>query len=104
MLGIIPRTTWPAVDRTAEDEVRSRLQSALVSGITPTEPTVSLIALLSVTGLLTKVVSTPDREAKQRLKARGKALTEGDWVARAVRDAIQEAQAAGVSAAAAGAG
>ncbi len=50
MLGFIPRTTWPAGDQTPEDEVRQRLQSALVSGLTPTERTVALIALLQVTG------------------------------------------------------
>ena len=50
MLGFIPRTTWPAGDLAAEEDVRRRLQAALVEGTTPTERTVTLIALLQVPG------------------------------------------------------
>ena len=96
VLGFIPRTTWPARDPALEDDVRRRLQSALVGGATPTERTVTLIALLQVTGLLPKVVTTEDKKA---LKARAKALTEGDWAAKAVKDAIDEAAAAAAGAA-----
>jgi hypothetical protein len=92
VLGFIPRTTWPARDRSVEDEVRRRLHAALVAGLTPTERTVTLVALLQVTGVLTKVLEVDDRKA---LKARATALTEGDWVARAVKQAIDEAAAAG---------
>ena len=98
MLGFIPRTTWPAGDHSAEEDVRERLQSALVAGVTPTERTLVLIALLQVTGLLPKVVTTEDKRA---LKARAKQLTEGDWAAKAVKDAIDEVTAATVAAVAA---
>ena len=91
MLGFIPRTSWPAHDIAPEDEVRQRLQSALIAGLTPTERTVALIALLEVTGLLTKVVPTEDKKA---MRAKAKALTEGDWAAKAVKDAIDEVAAA----------
>ena len=101
VLGFIPRTTWPAGDPAAEDDVRRRLQSALIGGATPTEWTVALIALLQVTGLLVKVVSTEDKKA---LKARVKELTEGDWAAKAVKDAIDEAASAATMGAAAGGG
>jgi hypothetical protein len=101
VLGFIPRTTWPAGDLAAEDEVRERLQSALVSGVTPSERTLVLIALLQVTGLLPKVVTTEDKRA---LKARAKQLTEGDWAAKAVKDAIDEVTAATVAVAAGAAG
>jgi hypothetical protein len=87
VLGFIPRTTWPAGDLTPTDEVRQRLQSALVSGLTPTERTLALIALLQVTWLLPKVVTTDDKRA---LKARAKQLSAGDWVAAAVKEAIDE--------------
>jgi len=90
VLGFIPRTTWPADDPAAEDDVRQRLQSALVSGLTPTERTLVLIALLQVTELLPKVVTTEDKRA---LKARAKQLTEGDWAAKAIKDAIDEVSA-----------
>jgi HAMP domain-containing protein len=101
VLGFIPRTTWPAGDHAAEDEVRRRLQSALVLGLTPTERTLVLIALLQVTGLLLKVVTTEDKRA---LKARAKQLSEGDWAAKAVKDAIDEVAAATGAAAAGGSG
>ena len=91
MLGFIPRTTWPAGNTSAEDDVRARLRGALVDGTTPTERTVALIALLQVTGLLTKVLPGAD---KKLVKARAKELTEGDWAAKAVKDAIDEVAAA----------
>jgi len=104
ILGFIPRTTWPAGDPAGEDDVRRRLQAALVDGTTPTERTVTLIALLQVTNLLPKVVTA---ENKRALKAKAKELTSGDWAAKAVKDAIDEAAAAttaaiGASAAATG--
>ena len=87
VLGFIPRTTWPAGDQTPLDEVRQRLQTALVSGLTPTERTLALIGLLQVIGLLPKVVTTEDKRA---LRARAKQLSAGDWVAAAVKEAIDE--------------
>ena len=100
VLGFVPRTTWPAGNPEAEDDVRRRLQAALVGGETATERTVALIALLQVTGLLSKVVSTEDKRA---LKSRAKQLTECDWAAKAVKDAIDEAAAPAVAASGAGA-
>jgi hypothetical protein len=100
VLGFIPSTTWPERDRRPEDEVRQRLHAALVAGVTPTERTVTLVALLQVTGALTKILDVEDRKA---VKARAKELSEGDWAAKAVKQAIEEAAAAGASAAAAGA-
>ena len=79
--------SWPTIDPGPEDEVRSRLQAALVGGHTPTERTVALIALLNATGQLPKVVVGADKKA---LKARAKELSEGDWAARAVKQAIDE--------------
>jgi hypothetical protein len=101
VLRFIPRTTWPAGDPAPEDEVRRRLQGALVGRETPAERTVALIALLQVTGLLAKVVTTEDKKA---LRARAKALTEGDWAAKAVKDAIDEVAAASAAAIGATAG
>jgi hypothetical protein len=100
VLGFLPHTTWPTRDRSAEDEVRRRLHAALVAGLTPTERTVTLVALLQVTGALTKVLEVEDRKA---LKARARDLTEGDWVAQAVKQAIDDAAAAGAAVAGGGA-
>jgi hypothetical protein len=95
VLGFIPRITWPAGNPEGEEDVRRRLQAALVEGTTPTERTVALIAILQVTGLLPKVVTTDDKRA---LKAKAKELTSGDWAAKAVKDAIEEAAAATMAA------
>ena len=81
---------WPTTDRAPENEVRSRLQAALVGGDVPTERTVALIALLNATGKLSRVVVGGDRKA---LKARAKELSEGDWAAKAVKRAIDEVTA-----------
>jgi hypothetical protein len=96
---------WPTADPGPEQEVVTRLQSSLVGNATPTERTVALIALLQATGQLTKVVSTSERKEDQKaLKARAKALTEGDWAAAAVKQAIDEVYAMVASMAAVSAG
>jgi hypothetical protein len=92
VLGFIPRTTYPTQDPGPEDEIRQRLQSALVGGFTPTERTAALAALLHAAGHLTKVVTSED---KKLVRERGKALAEDYWPAKAVKDAINDAQAAG---------
>jgi len=91
IIGFIPRTTWPARDAGPETEVRRRLRSALVDGLTPSERTTALIGLLLATGHLTKVVDADDHRT---VKARAKVLSEGDWAPRAVRQAINEVYAA----------
>jgi hypothetical protein len=82
---------WATIDPGPRDEVRSRLRATLVGGDTPTERTVVLIGLLYATGQLPKVVVDADKKA---LKARAKELSEGDWAARAVKQAIDEVTAA----------
>lgn len=84
---ILRLRSWPTVDLGPEDEVRSRLQAALVGGEVPTERTAALIALLNATGQLPKVVIGAEKKA---LRARAEALSEGDWAATAVKRAIQE--------------
>jgi hypothetical protein len=90
VLGIFPATMWPTSDIGPEEGVRGRLHTALIAGLTPTERTVALIGLLDATGLLTKVVPSDD---KKSLRRRAKELTEGDWAARAVKQAIEEYEA-----------
>lgn len=99
VLGLFPWTTWPAGDRAAEDEVRRRLHGALVAGTTPAERTVVLVALLRVAGLLPKVLPDQDRRLVQQ---RAKELSEGDWVAGAVKQALDEVSAATTAAVFAG--
>ena len=88
--AVLGLRSHPTVDPAPRHEVRGRLWSALVDGLTPTERTVALIALVEATGILPKVVAGPDRKL---VKARAKLLSQGDWAAKAVKDAISEATA-----------
>jgi hypothetical protein len=93
----------PTLDPVPRLEIRNRVRSAVVDGLTPTERTVALVALLEATGILAKVFPTEDKKA---LKTRAKQLSEGDWAAKAVKDAIAEMTAVmvAVSAGAGGGG
>jgi hypothetical protein len=93
VLGVFPRRRWPAVDSSHEDGVRRGLTASLVGGATPDERTSALVALLHAIDQAHKVV---DRGAvpAHDVKRRAKDIAEGDWAAKAVREAVQAAQAA----------
>lgn len=93
VMGLFSRKRWPAVDSRHESDVRRRLGDALVRGVQPEERTAALVALLSALGLAHKVV---DREGLPvgEVKKRAKAIADGDWAAKAVKDAVAAAQAA----------
>ena len=76
-----------------EDDVRRQLGDAVVRGATPTERTAALVALLSAMGVAHQVI---DREGLSggEVRKRAKAIAEGDWAAKAVKDAIAAVQAA----------
>ena len=93
VLGLIPRTRWPAVDSTHEAGVRRELGDALLRGVTPAERTAALIAVLSALDLAHKIVDREGAPARD-VKKRAKEIAEGDWAAKAVRDSIVAAQAA----------
>jgi hypothetical protein len=92
-MGLFPRTRWPAVDSSHEADVRRQLGDALVRGVQPAERIAALIALLSALGIAHKVVDREGAPAGE-VKKRAKAIAEGDWAAKAVRDAVAAAQAA----------
>ena len=100
LLGMLPRTRWPAADSTHEAEVRRSLTSVLVQGTTPDARTGALVAVLSAIDRAHKVV---DHEGMSRreVKKRAKEVAEGAWAATAVRDAIQATNAAVAAAVAA---
>jgi hypothetical protein len=106
LLGMLPRTRWPAVDSSHESEVRRALTSVLVQGTTPDPSTGALVAVLAAIDRAHKVVDH-DGMSRREVKARAKEVAEGAWAASAVRDAVQATYAAvtaAVAAAAAGAG
>lgn len=87
VLGVFPTTIWPTADPGPETEVRLRLRRALLDGEAPSERTAALVGLLQATGSLEQAVPTDDTLA---LKARAASITEGDWAAQAVRQAVDE--------------
>lgn len=93
VLGLFPRTTWPAVDARHEESVRALLQGVLVQGLTPDARTSALVALLAAIDHAHQVVDRGDVPARE-VKARAKEISEGAWAATAVKDAVAAAQAA----------
>ncbi|MEM8905405.1 MAG: GPP34 family phosphoprotein [Actinomycetota bacterium] len=100
VLGLFPRTRWPAEDERHEAEVRRRIDQALRAGGTADERTAALIALLSALDVVSSVVSL-DEIGGRELKRRAKAIAEGDWASKAVHDAVAAVQAAVIAAIAA---
>jgi hypothetical protein len=101
VLGLFPRRRWPTVDSTHEDAVRRQLTAALVQGVQPDQHTACLIALLAAIDRAHKVVDRDGLPAGQ-VRKRAKEIAQGEWAAKAVKDAISAstaAVAAGVAAA-----
>jgi hypothetical protein len=97
VLGLFPRTRWPARDTSHEDDVRRALTAVLVDDAEPDARTGALVALLHAVDRAHKTVPHPgvaDREVKRRAKE----VAEGQWAAKAVKDAIAAATAATVAA------
>jgi hypothetical protein len=96
VLGIFPRTRWPAVNGAHETDVRRGLSTALVHGVTPDDRTAALVALLHA---LDRAHLTVDTQGvgNRTVKQRAKDIAEGDWAAKAVSDTVQTAMAAMVA-------
>ncbi|MDD9206871.1 GPP34 family phosphoprotein [Georgenia sp. 10Sc9-8] len=92
VLGLFPRTRWPAVDSAHEERVRAELVGVL-AGERAGPRAGALIALLHAMGAAHKVLSVPGLSAGD-LRRRAKEIAEGDWAAQAVKDAVQAAQSA----------
>lgn len=101
VLGMFPRTRWPAADRTHEEQVRRALTAVLVSGAEPDQRTAALVAVLSAIDKAHKIVDHQGMSSRD-VRKRAKQISEGAWAAKAVRDAISASTAA-IAAVAAGA-
>ncbi|WP_213932186.1 GOLPH3/VPS74 family protein [Rhodococcus sp. B50] len=99
ILGLFPTTKWPAIDSTHEQRVRDLIRAALIDGLTPEPRTAALIALLSAADAAPKVFPDADKRA---VKKRAKDIAQGEWAAKAVRDAVASVNAAMIAAVAAG--
>lgn len=100
LLGLFPRTRWPAGDTSYEEALRRALAVVLVDGGQPDPRTGALIALLHAVDRAPQTVphaGVSDRQVKQRAKE----IAEGQWAVTAVKDAISAATAATMAAMAA---
>jgi hypothetical protein len=88
ILGLVPSTTWPQLDPAPEQELLSRLRSALSAELEPDLRTSMLIALLSPLGLVAGLVEKPERKAAV---ARGKEIADRDLGAGATSTAVKQA-------------
>jgi len=102
ILGLFPVTRWPAIDSGHKEEVRRALTAALVEGAEPEPRTAALIALLHAIGRAHKSVPHEGLSGGE-VRKRAKRIAEGDWAAKAVKDAIEASTAAIVAAVAASA-
>lgn len=89
ILGIFPRTSWPAADSAHEDAVRQGLHDVLVVGRTPTPREAHLISLLQAVGQVPKVL--PGAQiGRAELRRRANQI-EGSFASVAVRKAVDDA-------------
>ncbi|GAA2749209.1 GOLPH3/VPS74 family protein [Amnibacterium kyonggiense] len=98
VLGLFPRTRWPARSFTEEAAVRARLRDVVVLGAAPDERTAALAGILQALGRLAPTLGLRGAEAREA-KRRVAALAEGDWASKVVRDAVQAAIVAASTAA-----
>jgi hypothetical protein len=96
LLGIIPRTRWPVRDASHEERVRRGLTAILVEGSEPEPRTGALVALLHAVDRAHKSVPH-EGISNGDVRKRAKVIAEGDWAAKALRDAIQASTAAMVA-------
>lgn len=99
VLGIFPRHRWPSKDAAHESAVRVGLITALREGATTDARTGALISLLLALNAVHKTVDPASVGlSKKALKAHAKRIAEGDWAAKAVRQAIDSMNAAVIAA------
>jgi hypothetical protein len=97
IMGLFPRTRWPVRDSSHEEAVRRALTIVLVQGQEPDPRTGALVALLYAVDRAHKTVPHEGVGARD-VKKRAKEVADGQWAAKAVRDAIAAATAATVAA------
>jgi hypothetical protein len=94
LLGLFPRTTWPTADSSHEDDVRRTLTACLVDDAQPDERSGALIALLAAIDQAHSAVTAGTTAKKKELEKKAKQIAEGQWAAKAVKDAVDAATAA----------
>lgn len=93
VLGLFPRTRWPARSVTHESEVRDALRQVLLGSRVPDPRSAVLAGILAALERLPAVLGVRGEEARTA-KRRARELADGDWASAAVRDAVRAASAA----------
>ncbi|MFK8025482.1 MAG: GPP34 family phosphoprotein [Ilumatobacter sp.] len=93
VLGLFPRTRWPAEDSSHEETVRSKIRESLLAERAVDDRTAAVIALLSAYEVIASVMEIDGMKSRE-LRKRAKAIGEGAWGSEALRDAVEAAQAA----------
>jgi hypothetical protein len=95
VLGLFPRTSWPAGSVDHEAGVRRALTAVLVQGISPEPRDAALISLLHALRSTHKVVDPKQHDLRRRdLDRRAKEIAEGSWGSDAVRETVDAMTAA----------
>ena len=102
VLGVFPRTRWPAASATREAGVRDELSRVLLQGAEPAPRIAALAGILAALDRVPVTLGVHGAEARTA-KRRAKELAEGDWASKAVRDAVAAASAAVTTTAVSGA-
>jgi hypothetical protein len=99
ILGIFPTHRWPSNDAAHESSVRAGLVTALSVGTATEARTRALISLLLALHAVHKTVDPASVGlSKKELNANAKRIAEGDWAAKAVRQAIDSMNTAVIAA------
>jgi hypothetical protein len=99
VLGLFTRRRWPTADASHEDQVRGSVIQTLVQRTTPDARTAALIALLHALKAEHRIVDVREHSLTRReLRSRAGQIAEPFWAARAVRRAIDAANAAAAGA------
>ena len=93
VLGLFPRTRWPARDCAHEEDVRRQLTAVLVEGAEPEPRVGALVALLYAVDRAHQTVPHAGLSSGE-VRRRAKEAAEGQWAAVAVRNAIAAVTAA----------
>jgi hypothetical protein len=99
VLGVFPTHRWPTKDAAHESSVREGLVSALRLGVTTEARTGALVSLLLALNAVHKAVDPAAVGLpRKELNANAKRIADGDWAAKAVRQAIDSMNAAVIAA------
>jgi hypothetical protein len=99
LLWVFPTRRYPEADARPEQEIRSRLRSAVLGGAPPDERTSALIALVHACDLVGAIFQ---KEERREAKKRARQIAESQAIGSAVVAAVDAVKTAVVAAAAAG--